>query len=165
MVAASSRSEFVIGPLGLSCVARLRWMVGPNGIRQINGCDLVCNWGGGNMIPPMPWPLASDVPNISGGCATSSRRRVGRSCSELASHAKSCKLARMLADTLMRPLSKFRACSAACKWLKRPRAPDIAKDMDRNSPRILCHFWSDTRRLTWGYAVDDGMQLFYAVRG
>ena len=35
---------------------------------------------------------------------------------------------------------------ASCRRLKRPREPGRASDIDRSSPKILCHLSSETRR-------------------
>jgi hypothetical protein len=96
MVPASSRSEFVMVPVGFDQLTSFVAMPGGKRARHRIGASvlapepgLVNSGDGGNATPPMPLPEASAVPWIVGVVATSSARRVGRFAMFAANHRKS----------------------------------------------------------------------------
>lgn len=90
IVAASSRSELVINPVGLLVETNLAWIMAGKGNRHRTGA--CWDSAGGRITPPIPRPLALVVPYKTGCCATSSCRRVGLVWSDCANQVKSAKV-------------------------------------------------------------------------
>eukprot|EP00980_Cylindrotheca_fusiformis_P022354 scaffold9232_cov110-Cylindrotheca_fusiformis.AAC.2 len=77
------------------------------------------------------------------------RRRVGRFCRCLWSHRKSSRAAWKPGLSRNRE-ERSLVRRAACRWLNRPREPGRASDMERNSPKSLCHLSRESRRWLGG---------------
>ena len=138
MMPASSRSELVIVPDKWSAVIRDRRTSGGNVCRQT-----MLRPSGRNQTPPMPAREASHAPMHVGRSGTISAKLVGREASDWARSSKSSRWERMDGERRTRCLLlNLRPC---CNVLKRPRPPGMARTMLRSSPRMRCHFLTETR--------------------
>jgi hypothetical protein len=135
MVPASSRSEFVVVPVGLAVLTRSCWMTLGKGDRHRKGV-MVPSRAGMNKTPPMPDAAASEAPMAPGAVSIISRRRVGRACRSRTSQRRSSRKSCICGESRTRRLVSWRSVS----WnrLNRPRRPGRARTMLRSSPTICC---------------------------
>jgi hypothetical protein len=93
----------------------------------------------GNQTPPMPRPQASPAPSNSGlDWGTNLYSRVGLEDRFFSSQRKSSRQSWTPRLRRMRLLAWW--WRASCRRLKSPREPGMASNMDRSSPKTLCHF-------------------------
>lgn len=85
IVAANSRSELVMEPVGLFQETNCAWMSWEKGARQRMGTTVPSGWGR-KATPPMPLPEASVAPMQAKAVGTNSRSLVGRLATESKSH-------------------------------------------------------------------------------
>jgi hypothetical protein len=151
---ASSRSELVMSPPGLSNVtnrSRIFWgnlYRQRTGRRVVSRCRHLSPWllrettrarrgiavSSGNHTPPAPRPEASWAPTSVGAVGTSSCNRVGREARSRRIHSKSVRESWNAFPSRRRLPSYDRR--AAWRELNRPRVPGSARDIDRSSPNI-----------------------------
>jgi hypothetical protein len=144
MVPANSKSELVTLPVGLWLETSFRCIASGNRARHRMGLRL--EWVvAASHTPPIPVAAASTAPRAAGTSGTSSESCVGRRPRSLARYSKSSSWARIAGVIRMRFLSVY--LNPVCSRLKRPLLPGMPRTMDRNSPRILCHFDTLTRLL------------------
>ena len=160
---ASSRSELLMSPVGLSKVTRRSRMFLGKTTRHRMGRRVVRRWrraepfevnettrlrrgmaeSSGNQTPPAPKPEASWAPTRVGAVGTNSCMRVGLSARSLRIHSKSAKAS--WKDLVRRRRLPSEERRAACNELNKPRVPGRASDIDRSSPRIWYHRSRDKR--------------------
>mmetsp|Transcript_7717 Transcript_7717/g.19158 ORF Transcript_7717/g.19158 Transcript_7717/m.19158 type:complete len:219 (-) Transcript_7717:7368-8024(-) len=150
---ASSRSEFVIVPVGLSDDTRRRVIYSGHSMRHRTGtsaCQPFRGWSVslGNHTPPAPFPEASWWPSAEGERGMSSAIRVGR---DVRSRAIQRKSSRAWCTPLLRS-TRVLLFGEMAFW-RRPnmlRDPGKAIAMERSSPRTVCHFFMLVRFWDFG---------------
>mmetsp|Transcript_2021 Transcript_2021/g.4988 ORF Transcript_2021/g.4988 Transcript_2021/m.4988 type:complete len:247 (-) Transcript_2021:1521-2261(-) len=139
---ASSRSELEMVPLGFSDVTKRSVIYCGHLSLQTTGSFLNpsrgTRWSAGNQTPPAPRPEASWWPSADPDKGTNSAILVGRFSISASIQRKSSNAWWTPLCRATRPFSLLvRAC---CMWLNRVLAPGRARDIERSSPKTLCHF-------------------------
>jgi len=144
MMAANSRSLFVMVPFGLAAVINWDWMSVSKAVRQRTG--MCCGvWGEGcNQNPPIPTRDASVAVTMSGARGTNAWIGTGYLVMVSASTSQSCNMALSKAVSVIRLcLADWKAC---CRIEKRCSPPYKAVVALRIVPSKARHFLSVVRR-------------------
>ena len=146
---ASSILLLVMDPVGLANKDKSRQIQSGNCCYHKIGISLMSV--GTKCTPLMPVAAASHAPFVAGWWSGMiSAIRVGRDTKFFASHRKSSKKLYSVGERRSQFLDSSSCRKASQRMGNKPVQPEIANDMDLNSPMILCHSFLAIERWVWG---------------